>query len=109
MNKIVIVGATSGIGFELTKIFINKGWRVGIAGRREQLLSSFKEQYPHQVEYEVIDITQDDAPVKLQQLIDKLGGMDIYFHSIISFNWRKYPCNVCFFKSANIFEKWYRY
>ena len=81
MNKIIIVGATSGIGLELTKIFIHKGWRVGIAGRREHLLSTFKKNFPEQVEYEVIDITEATAPQKLTQLIHKIGGMDIYFHS----------------------------
>ena len=34
MKRIVIVGATSGIGFETAKRFIGKGWRVGVPGRR---------------------------------------------------------------------------
>lgn len=81
MNKIIIVGATSGIGKELALIYVKKGWRVGIAGRRQDLLSSFAYEYPDLVEFEVLDITQTDAPNKLHKLIDKLGGMDIYFHS----------------------------
>ncbi len=81
MKKIIIVGATSGIGLELTKIFIDKGWRVGIVGRREHLLSSLKKQFPLQIEYEVIDVTSTEAPQALKRLVSKLGGMDIYFHS----------------------------
>ncbi|EGJ71075.1 short-chain dehydrogenase/reductase SDR [Bacteroides coprosuis DSM 18011] len=81
MKRIVIVGATSGIGLELTKIYIDKGWKVGVAGRREHLLSSIKKKYPQQVEYEVIDIIDSEAPTHLQSLIQKLGGMDLYFHS----------------------------
>ncbi|MDE5869329.1 MAG: SDR family NAD(P)-dependent oxidoreductase, partial [Muribaculaceae bacterium] len=36
--------------------------------------------YPDSVEYESIDVTHNDAPKKLEELIAKLGGMDIYFH-----------------------------
>lgn len=81
MNKIIIVGATSGIGKELALIYIKKGWRVGIAGRRQDLLSSFVNEYPTQVVAMQMDITQSDAPEKLEKLIENLGGMDIYFHS----------------------------
>ncbi|WP_018109011.1 SDR family NAD(P)-dependent oxidoreductase [Bacteroides propionicifaciens] len=81
MKKIIIMGATSGIGHELAKIYIQKGWRVGIAGRRQDLLSSFKKEFPEQVEFEVIDIRQEDAPQKLVSLIERLGGLDIYMHS----------------------------
>lgn len=81
MKRIIIIGATSGIGLELTKIYINKGWKVGIAGRRESLLASIKNEYPNQVEYEVIDISLTNAPFLLEKLITCLGGMDLYFHS----------------------------
>lgn len=81
MKRIIIVGATSGIGKELALIYIKKGWRVGVAGRRQDLLSFLVDSYPTQVISEVMDITQVDAPKKLNQLIEKLGGMDIYFHS----------------------------
>lgn len=81
MKKIIIMGATSGIGHELAKIYIQKGWRVGIAGRRHDLLSSFKDEHPEQVEFEVIDVQKEDAPDKLNTLIQKLGGLDLYLHS----------------------------
>lgn len=81
MKKIIIMGATSGIGHELANIYIQKGWRVGIAGRRQDPLSSFKDEFPEQVEFEVIDVQQKDAPEKLLSLIEKLGGVDIYLHS----------------------------
>jgi Short-chain dehydrogenases of various substrate specificities len=34
MKKVIIVGATSGIGHELAIRYINKGYTVGVAGRR---------------------------------------------------------------------------
>ncbi len=80
MKKIIIMGASSGIGYEVALRFIADGWRVGVAARREEPLAELKEKYPTQVEYETIDITTKEAPSSLLSLIDKLGGVDIYFH-----------------------------
>ncbi len=79
--RIAIVGATSGLGREVARLCIDAGWRVGAAGRNEEALRQLKASAPEQVETAVIDITQDDAPQRLAELIDRLGGMDIYFHA----------------------------
>lgn len=81
MKRIVIVGATSGIGLEVAKLCIREGWMVGAAGRREQALEALRAQAPEQVVTQVLDVLADDAPEHLAQLIEKLGGMDIYLHS----------------------------
>lgn len=80
MKRIVIIGATSGIGLEVAKLCIREGWRVGAAGRREEALEALRATAPEQVVTEPLDITRDDAPGQLARLIDKLGGMDIYLH-----------------------------
>ena len=80
MKRIVIIGATSGIGLEVATLCIREGWRVGAAGRREEALEALRATAPEQVETEPLDITRDDAPGQLARLIDKLGGMDIYLH-----------------------------
>lgn len=80
-RKVIILGATSGIGREVAKLYIARGYLVGIAGRRSEELEALRKQAPEQVFTEVIDVTQEDAPVRLQSLIDKVGGMDIYLHS----------------------------
>lgn len=80
MKRIIIVGASSGIGKQVALNYIADGWRVGIAARREDPLKELKSKSPDKVEYEVIDITADDAHLHLNKLIDKLGGMDVYFH-----------------------------
>ena len=33
-KRIVIMGATSGIGYEVAKIYQKRGYRLGLAGRR---------------------------------------------------------------------------
>lgn len=80
MERAVIVGATSGIGREVAQILLKKGWHVGIAGRREDILRQMKALQPQAIEYQVIDVTSEDAPGRLQDLINKLGGMDLYLH-----------------------------
>lgn len=81
MKRIVIVGATSGIGLEVARLCIREGWKVGAAGRREEALADLKASAPEQVVTEPLDITRDDAPEHLARLVGKLGGMDIYLHS----------------------------
>lgn len=81
MKKVIIIGATSGIGEEIAKIYIAQGWQVGIAGRREEALTALAATSPAQVKTQVIDVTSADAPEQLQSLIEKLGGMDLFLLS----------------------------
>ncbi|MDE5578633.1 MAG: SDR family NAD(P)-dependent oxidoreductase [Alistipes sp.] len=81
MKRIVIAGATSGLGYEVARLCIAAGWRVGAAGRNEEALRQLKASAPEQVETAVIDVTHDDAPQRLAELVGRLGGMDIYFHA----------------------------
>ena len=77
----VVMGATSGIGYEVALLLAQRGWQVGVAGRREEILSQMVKQQPGIVAYEVIDVNSPQATEGLQRLIAKLGQMDLYFHS----------------------------
>lgn len=81
MKRIVIIGATSGIGYEVAKAFQLQGWKVGIAGRRQTALDNFRSVAPDNIEVQALDVTQADASEKLLQLIEKLGGMDLFLLS----------------------------
>lgn len=81
MKRVIIIGATSGIGREVAKLYIAQGWQVGIAGRRAEELEALRKEAPGQVSAEVLDVTQEDAPVRLQSLINKVGGMDLFLLS----------------------------
>ncbi|MDE5773504.1 MAG: SDR family NAD(P)-dependent oxidoreductase [Muribaculaceae bacterium] len=80
MKRIIIMGASSGIGLELAEMLASRGVRVGLAARHTERLHALKGKYPETVEYMSIDITHRDAPARLHELIDKTGGMDIYIH-----------------------------
>ncbi|MBR1627529.1 MAG: SDR family NAD(P)-dependent oxidoreductase [Bacteroidales bacterium] len=81
MKRIIIIGATSGMGRRCAEIFAQKGYKVAIAGRREEKLKEIQAKYNDNVIYQVIDITKEDADKQLLSLIEANGGMDIYFHA----------------------------
>ena len=80
-KKVIIIGATSGIGREVANIYIAQGWKVGVAGRRAQELETLRLTAPEQVFTQVMDVTKDNAPQKLQKLIEQIGGMDVFLLS----------------------------
>ena len=78
MKRIVVVGATSGIGREVALELLRRGYRVGVAGRRDEALQTLKAKAPDRVVYRRLDVTADDAPGRLLTLADELGGMDVF-------------------------------
>ena len=74
------MGASSGIGRRVAEEFASRGFTVGAAARNTKALEDLKKRYPDNVEIETIDINRKDAPDKMRKLIDKMSGMDIYFH-----------------------------
>ena len=80
-KKVIIIGATSGIGREVALIYIAQVWKVGVAGRREAELEALRSAYPEQVSAQALDVTKEDAPQKLQALIEQVGGMDVFLLS----------------------------
>ncbi len=77
MKKVIIVGASSGIGRALAILFARQNWMVGVTGRRKELLDELYDLYPEQVVPLAFDNTKEDATHKLQLLISKLGGLDL--------------------------------
>lgn len=75
-KKIVIIGASSGIGERVARDFAAAGMEVAIAARSEERLKAVAADYPGNVIYETIDITRSDAPIRLLRLIKRNGGMD---------------------------------
>ena len=81
MKRAVIIGASSGIGQEVAKLLLAEGYRLGVAARREDRLLELKQLAPDRVEVQTIDVTAEDAPARLRALIDRLGGMDLFFYA----------------------------
>lgn len=81
IKRAVIVGATSGIGCEVAKELLRQGWHVAVAGRRQALLEVLQALAPGKVEIQLLDVTDSDSAAALRQLIDRLGGMDLFLLS----------------------------
>ena len=76
-QRIVIIGASSGLGKEITSQFAQMGWTIGIAARRIDALKELQQQFPESiVATEQIDVTSADAGEKLLSLIENIGGID---------------------------------
>ena len=81
MKKIIIVGATSGIGLELARLYAGSGNLVGATGRRQDLLYSLQLEFPNHIVTECWDVTGDQSIAHLESLIRKLGGLDLLIYN----------------------------
>lgn len=80
MKKVIIMGASSGIGYAVAEALARGGVHVGLAARHTDKLRDLQKRYPGTVHYMDIDVTKPDAVERLNKLIKHVGGMDIYFH-----------------------------
>lgn len=81
MKRVIIIGASSGMGQEVAKLLLAEGCQLGVAARREDRLDALKQLAPDRVEVQAIDVTTDDATARLRELIERLGGMDLFFYA----------------------------
>jgi len=81
MKRVIIIGATSGIGRELAKLYAQNNWLVGITGRRKPLLDSLQEAFPNNIVRECFDVTKDDNIKHMQFLLQQLGGLDLLIYN----------------------------
>lgn len=80
-QRIIIVGATSGIGRRMTELYAGRDNLVGITGRRRELLQEINHQFPQQIRYECFDATMHENIFYLEKLVTQLGGLDILVFS----------------------------
>ena len=83
MQKILIIGATSGIGRELSRLYAAAGHLVGATGRRQEMLDSLQEEYPNHIITTCYDATSPhpQAMAHLEALVRKLGGLDLLIYN----------------------------
>ena len=74
MKKAIVLGASSGIGHEVARLFIAQGWVVGVAARRIDKLTDLQKLAPERVFTAQIDVTDEAAEASLQQLLNAWEG-----------------------------------
>ena len=81
MKKVIIIGATSGIGRELAVLYAKNNCLVGVSGRRRPLLDSLRQEFPGNIVTECFDVTEEDNIESLKNLIQQLGGLDLLIYN----------------------------
>lgn len=81
MKHAIVIGASSGLGFEVARILLDDGWHIGVAARRSELLLGLRQMCPDRVETETIDVTDEGAVARLESLIERVGGMQLFFYA----------------------------
>jgi short-subunit dehydrogenase len=81
MKKVVIIGASSGIGKSLALLYAAQGYQVCITGRRLSLLEDIQRQYPAQIKVSTFDVNALQNDRQLDELVQTLGNIDILVYS----------------------------
>ena len=78
MQTIIIIGATSGIGRTLFEKYASDGNRIGIVGRRTNLLDELRQEHPDTTVTATADITkQDEIARAIDALCSELKYIDL--------------------------------
>jgi short-subunit dehydrogenase len=80
-KKVIIIGATSGLGKALAVLYAQAGCAVGITGRRSNLLHELQQQYSPHITTACFDVRGNDNIAHLQALIEQMDGMDLFIYN----------------------------
>ena len=81
MNHAIVIGASSGMGREVARRLLRDGWTVALAARRREPLEALAAEAEGRAIVCPLDVTHDDADVLLNQICERLGTVDLYFHA----------------------------
>lgn len=78
MKQAIIVGASSGLGWELAIQLADKGYQLGLMARREDLLEDLAAQLPGTHFTQFTDVTHAElAQQQLKDLIERMGDVEL--------------------------------
>lgn len=78
MKQAIIVGASSGLGWELAIQLADKGYQLGVMGRREGLLNELVEKLPGTHFVQATDVTNaEQSQTDLGELIARMGDVEL--------------------------------
>jgi short-subunit dehydrogenase len=87
-KKVLIVGGTSGLGRKLAELYVERGDKVAVIGRRENLLTELKTKLGPSLYTIQADITNLGAEDFIDSIASPMGGIDIAIiaAAYVSFN-----------------------
>lgn len=82
MKKAIIIGASSGIGRDLAIELSKRGYELGIASRRQEMLEDVAGACTGKTYIKTIDMEKpEEARTKLGELITEMGAVDIIVYN----------------------------
>lgn len=81
MKRIIIIGASSGMGREMALRYAETGNLVGITGRRNKRLEEIRGHFPQQIFTACFDVTGNENESQFYQLVKDLGGLDLLIYN----------------------------
>lgn len=76
MKKVIVIGGTSGMGRNVATLYAASSNKVAVTGRRNDLLASLQKENPA-IQTSCFDVTNENAIMHLESLIEKMGGLDL--------------------------------
>jgi len=96
MKKVIIIGATSGIGRELAKLYSLNDYEIGIVARRTELLTTLSSELKTKTYAQTMDISDTKTAISsLNDLIRQMQQVDLIIissgtgHLNDSLDWKK--------------------
>lgn len=78
MKRIIIIGASSGIGKEIAGLYARTNAKIALVGRREDKLRETAQSNPEKYTYKVCDVSDTEQTAEcLATLASELGGIDV--------------------------------
>jgi len=82
MNKtILITGASSGIGAYVAKLFLERGWNVGLIARRKQKLAIIANNHENALCIKCDVAQEKQIKDAFQLIVDHFGKIDVLFNN----------------------------
>jgi len=78
MKKVIIIGASSGIGEAMADVFARHGYILGLTARRIELLNKIQSRLNTKSYVKYMDLLKPEESINgLEELIKEMGGVDI--------------------------------
>ncbi len=78
MTKILIIGASSGIGLSLAKYYLARGSSVAATARSTDAFEKLLKRYPENFQFRAADISdQANNEKACRDMIEQMGGLDV--------------------------------
>ena len=80
-KTILITGASSGIGASTAKLFLSRGWNVGLIARREDKLAIIANDHVNSLCVKCDVCQENQVKNAFQLMVDHFGAVDVLFNN----------------------------